>query len=354
MAQDTKIDGILADEEIERKIGNDDELRAKVRRAAELLQKNPNAVNAVRSVIEPLRRNQLTIFLSYKIADAGIAKQLVRTLRLPAGEKLNIKYAEEFQYGDKWREEIEKSITEANWFVLLLPSPSADWDWCLFEAGQFRGNMLAGDKLICLHHPDTPRPEQITEFQAVEGKQSPVENFLRQLFVEPNTIPGMPAINPYAEPEISKIATTICESLTALAGDTFARSIVFGRYVTIQSDAPGEMKGPGDLEDAKLIDTNISRDQFQGMFDILERPGTWGELVGPLVEAQPEGQWLDELTKAISSAAVNRGFNRVQSTFSGIRDKEKYMPVLQRMERRRGDSADSFEIVFREISPSTP
>ena len=47
--------------------------------------------------------------------------------------------------GKPWRNKIREEIHRANWFILLLPDPSEDWDWCLYETGMFEGDLDNGE-----------------------------------------------------------------------------------------------------------------------------------------------------------------------------------------------------------------
>jgi hypothetical protein len=68
-------------------------------------------------------------------------------------------------------------VTAAHWFLLLLPDLPDNWGWQLYEAGIFRGSMLPGDRLICLHHPDVQRAPQLEDYQSVPAEQDAVIRF---------------------------------------------------------------------------------------------------------------------------------------------------------------------------------
>ena len=77
------------------------------------------------------------------------------------------------QVGRDWRAQIEATIPQCDWFLLLLPTPG-ERDWVLYEAGYFsRGQGLAG-RLVCLHHPDNEVSNALGARQSVSAEVGPV------------------------------------------------------------------------------------------------------------------------------------------------------------------------------------
>src|SRR4030095_3468468 len=186
-----------------------------VRRAATKLADENDAVPAVRKLLPALTEKTLPVFFSYKKKDEHAAKAIVELLREKSAGKLGIVYQAEFGkdiVGRKWRDEIRASIARSNWFILLLPDPSDDWDWCLFETGFFEAQRTSGDRLICLHHPDIGGPDPIKDYHAVPATVPEVENFLQLVFVKDDPIPGMKAINPALGNQIPAIARQIVDA----------------------------------------------------------------------------------------------------------------------------------------------
>ena len=110
------------------------------KRAIEILSKEPDGLDDVKKVLPALAEKTLFVFFSYKTKDEATAKTIVKLLRTYAAGKLKISYQADFGkevVGREWRNEIRSEVSRANWFILLLPDPSVDWDWCLYETGLF-------------------------------------------------------------------------------------------------------------------------------------------------------------------------------------------------------------------------
>ena len=145
---------------------------------------------------EPLLTGNVTAFCSYKTKDKPVALKLEALFSKWSGHKLRMIHMAQFPSGKEWRKKI-KEIPSADWFLLLMPEPEADRDWPLFEAGYFRpGGRTLSRRLVCLHHPDNEVTDTLVDHQSVPAETEMVEKFLKELLVEPNWIPGLPAISP--------------------------------------------------------------------------------------------------------------------------------------------------------------
>ena len=116
--------------------------------------------------------------------------------------------------GQDWFNSIKKGLKSANCLVLLVPDDSDEREWPIFEAAFFAGRMLPGERLICLHHPAVQIPRQLAEFQGDKADVAGVGKLLRRLFVKPDVIPGLEAINPNCEPFLEEHARKIAEAFS--------------------------------------------------------------------------------------------------------------------------------------------
>ena len=121
----------------------------RLERAATLLSDKPDALAAVRKLLTTLVDNVVNVFFSYKKVDERAATAIVEALTEFAADKLKITYmagfTEQFA-GRRWRDQISKGVRSANWFILLLPDPSDELNWCLFETGLFEGQLTSADR----------------------------------------------------------------------------------------------------------------------------------------------------------------------------------------------------------------
>ena len=213
------VNEILSDPKIRKIIDRNPQIENSVERAAEILNEEPHPLAAVRESIRGIINNKIDVFFSYKSKDEKTARKVVEQLRVFAGDKLRITYAADFprDAGTNWSKKIRESIKKAQWFILLLPDPSADWDWCLFETGMFRGKMVSDkvNRLFCLHHPDVQPPPQIKEFQAIKAEVDNVQSFLKMVYLDKDPIPGMDPINPHITTDLLEgIAEIIANAIS--------------------------------------------------------------------------------------------------------------------------------------------
>jgi hypothetical protein len=211
-------DELLSDTVIAEFIATHRGAEKRIRRAAEQLAETVEPLTALRKLLSTLDEQIVHVFFSYKRKDEDVAKAIVQILRRHSAGKLQISYMADFGkeiVGKLWRDKIRDEIRKANWFILLLQNPSDDWDWCLYETGLFEAHGTSADRLICLHHPNIDVPNQIEPYQAVSAKIPEVENFLRWVYLEDDSVPGMRAINKEIENGIPEIAKNVVELIRA-------------------------------------------------------------------------------------------------------------------------------------------
>ncbi len=177
-------------------ISSNDPCAEEIIRSVELLKDKDSreVVHSIKKFARAIYNNKINVFISYKPKDEAVATAVVKAMR-GASSKLNITYASEFSSNKDYREKSLRATRNAHWFILLLPDPAEDWDWCLYESGLFRAKKLPGDRLICIHHEGSKIPNQISNVEAVPATRTRLIPFLKKLFCEPNPLPGMDAIN---------------------------------------------------------------------------------------------------------------------------------------------------------------
>ena len=265
-------------------------------------------------------------------------------LRKTSADKLNVTYMADFRklVGRRWRQKIRNEIHCANWFILLLPDPSDDWDWCLYEAGMFEGEMTSADRLICLHHPDTKIPDAIKDYQAVSATVPDVCEFLKMIFIEQNPVPGMGSINKMIEGDIEKIAQEIVDAIRppkAASAQHF-----FGPWVKLQVNNAAALECKEDLDSALLLEAN---DKALGLFDRFSPPATWGELRLGILEQKGDARWREELFHVVRKIANGRYFKPIQAVFHS--QGKMFRPFLVSMNQSgRDGAAEAFHLTFIE------
>ena len=182
---------LLSDPEIENFINTHQGAAGRIEKAARALVGKNDALKSLKKLLPALSQNKVNVFFSYKKKDENAANAIVDVLRSKSAGKLTITYQAEFTekiVGQHWRVKIRDAVHRANWFILLFPDPSDDWDWCLFETGLFEAQLTSADRLICLHHPDIKIPDPIKDYHAVSATIPEVEKFLGMVFKNDNPV----------------------------------------------------------------------------------------------------------------------------------------------------------------------
>jgi len=322
-------------------ISRNDPCAKQIVRAVDILkEENPcEVVQAIKKSARAIYYNQIKVFFSYKLKDEAVASALVKQIRGIAGEKLKITYAKEFETGKDYREKILRATRNANWFILLLPDPADDWDWCLYESGLFRAKKLPGDRLICIHYKGNKIPDQISNFNAVAASRDKLAAFLHELFCRPNPIPGMNAINTAAD--VESIAETI-ESI--VSPPSSLKTVPFHEFVSVRIRVENPLATNDDLNEMEVVDGTPGKLQLFGKG---ERPATWGDLTDQVIDENNDC-WRTELRRALRAARNKNIPDDIHATFTGDNGKH-YLPVLHaKVQVEATGKIDSYIIDFIE------
>lgn len=245
--------------------------------------------------------------------------------------------------GKQWRQKIRESVRTANWFILLLPNPSDELDWCLFETGLFEAQLTSADRLICLHHPDIEIPNPIEGYQGVAATRPEMEKFLRMALVEANPVAGMLPLNPYADKRVPELAARIVDAIRAPKLKIHQK--VFVPAVNLRLEGGAALKGVEDLDAAMVVSAN---DEGLEIFGYEQFAGTFGELRSGIVEEHGDSRWRDELFHVIRKIAQGKTFRPVQAVLSSPNGKV-YRPVAYAVERSgKSGPITSYGLTFAE------
>ena len=316
-----------------------------VNRAAKLLAGKPDGLEALKKLLPSLQEKVVKVFFSYKKKDERAATEVVQLLRTFSANKLKICYQADFTEdiaGRQWRQKIKEEVCGANWFILLLPDPSDDWDWCLYETGLFDHQTTSADRVICLHHPNTDIPDPIKDYHHVPANVPDVEDFLKMVYLKDNPIPGLPALNPFAESEIPRIAREIVSTIRPPF--TLFQEI-YEPWIALKVDYADKLESKEGLDDSMIESAN----QYAlALFDYADQPSTWGQLRGYISEAQGDSRWRDEMFHVIRRIGQGRKFYPIQAVFQANNNKF-YRPVVYAVDKvGRTGPATTFHITFSE------
>jgi hypothetical protein len=315
--------------------------------AARELAYEADAIPALRKLLPALGDKVVRVFFSYKKKDEIAAKRIVDLLRVNSAGKLRIKYQADFTKeitGKKWRDEIQGVIAEADWFILLLPDPNDDWDWCLFETGLFEAQRKSGDRLICLHHPDTKVPTQIDGYHAVPAAIPDVEQFLNMVYVRENPVPGMRAINPDLKDYLPTLAEQIVSAIRPPRKPLSRR--IFEPWLELKIEDAKALSTMDDLDRSVIVNAN---QEALDLFEYIETPHTWGELRSGLPKGPEDSRWREELFHVVRRIAGGRKFYPIQAVFP-TKTGKVYRPVACAIDRLGDDKGaiETYHITFTE------
>ena len=320
-------------------------LKYKIEQAKLILEDEPNSI-ALEKSIDAIVSNRVKVFFSYKFMDVKAATTVITELRKYAGGKLDITLAENFKQlvGTEYAKAIRHAIAEAHWFILLLPDPTVDWDWCLFETGMFRRGMISDkvEKLICIHHPSIQNPPpQISEFQAVRAETNTLKEFLKQVFTKTNPIPGMDAINPDLD---DQTITEVADKIVSAISPPVKREHL-GHSISISLPKPRTLENLDQLKQATILD--CSNDTCK-IFGMRTKPKTWAELTSAVSDSEADTRWQRELLGVIYKLTNGHIFKPIQATFQAYETTKVYRPVLHALDRTAEGVIKAFHIEFVE------
>lgn len=334
-----RVEEILADPRVAKLIRENQKRRPNIVRAAEKLQDKPDAHAAVLKAAHGLVEDRIKVFLSYKKKEERTARKVVDALRSGTG-KLDIFWMVDIPKGTEYRQQIDEETGKAHWFILLLPDPRDDWDWCLFESGLFKGRMLSCDKLFCLYHPNIKEPPtQLEGFNGIPATKKDVTKFVQEALVKKDALYGMDPLNEHAE--IDAIATRIVEAISPPAEEIK----IYYRYpcVTLEvadADAVGTPQG---LDSARILEIEKHVPEIFGRDDM---PSTWGKLIQDLPDGDGEPRWLSELRNNVGAAARGQSFEDSHAPLRDAKGTSVYRVQVLGVSRTKSGLPTAIQILF--------
>jgi hypothetical protein len=318
----------------------------RIKVASEILAEKNDALPALTKLLPALDEQVINVFFSYKTKDEAAATAIVNLLNNYSAGKLDITYQARFTEeiaGQDWREKIRNGVCNANWFILLMPDPSDELDWPLFEAGIFEGQRTSGDRMICLYRDEMP--SQIEGYHGVEiSDTDEISKFLQMIFLNENPVPGMKPLNPGIAGKIAELSQQFVRAISPLKRPVNHK--VFEPWIKLRVKDLVGLQSKDDLDQAEIISAN---DKALKLFDFREAPDTWGSLRSTIAEQKGDGRWREELFWAIRRIATKRHFDPIQAVFHA-HDGKMYHPVVHGIDHRgeRECAIEFFHITFSE------
>jgi hypothetical protein len=341
-----KWEELLKNPEISHFINTHQGAASRIMTASQKLAENTDALEALMKLLPALDQQVVNVFFSYKTEDEAAARAIVDLMEENAAGKLNITYQARFTeeiVGQSWRQEIRNAVDKANWFILLMPDPSNELDWPLYEVGLFEGQRTSADRLICLYRDDVP--SQIEGYQGVQVTDTDeVSKFLQMVFLNENPVPGMKPLNPRMAGKIRELSQQFVRAVSPLKQSINHK--VFEPWIKLRVRDLARLQTRDDLDQAEILSAN---DKVLELFDFMDAPVTWGALRSTIAEAAGDGRWREELFQVIRLIATKRRFDPIQAVFQA-HDGKMYRPVVHAIDHRgeREGLIEFFHITFSE------
>ena len=318
----------------------------RIEMASQILAEKKDAPTALTKLLPALDQQVINVFFSYKTKDEAAATAIVDLLNMHAAGKLNITYQARFTgeiAGQNWREKIRNAVRNANWFILLMPDPSDELDWPLFEAGIFEGQLTSADRLICLYRDEMP--SQIDGYHGVEiSETDEISKFLEMVFLHENPVPGMKPLNPGIARKIPELSEQFVRAMSPLKQSL--NHTVFEPWIKLKVKDLARLQTKDDLDQAEILSAN---DKALELFGFRRAPATWRRLRSRIREAKGDGRWREELFQVIQLIAEERIFDPIQAVFQA-HDGKMYHPVVHGIDHRgeKENVIEFFHITFSE------
>ena len=295
--------------------------------------------------------DQISIFISFKEQDAEIAEQIKRIIQQHG--RIEIHVFKETEGGVEYRDWIKSCLQRSHLFLLIYTDLTADWTWCMYEAGLFTPLNGAPERpLICLHPPHILPPAPLSHYEAVKAEPADlVTRLLRPLYLEtPNLIPA--ATHPVNDYLTDETMQNIAEELTRLMETKGLEPEYYDETIKITINDPTVLQG----EEANIPeDTPIEVVGHRRQLDLLgiqNRTFTWAELREQAkLDSGADASWINELTQALKTAATGNHPGVMTSTFRHIRGGRIYRPNLFRVDKVNGQPLIYYLLFNEELAP---
>ena len=238
---------------------------------------------------------------------------------------------------------IRGSLQRANCFILLVPDDTDEREWPIYEAGIFAGHMLPGDRLICLHHPEVAIPKQLEAFQGIVADAAGIAQLLRVLLIEPDIVPGSPAINPNAD---GLVAGHAAEVAKLFVGPRTLKPRATMCYLTLLLATPGQLR---DIDDLLSATVTAARGLVE-MFGYTGGPGCELRDVLSTGEGSLERHrlWLREIAEVINCEVRQTRAPVPFAKFANPDGTKFFRPVLRQVEEDRQRIVHRIELAVGE------
>jgi hypothetical protein len=285
---------------------------------------------------------KIGIFISYNHEDRVLATVLRQCLITLSSDLAPFIDHIGLEAGDKYENELEKSIGASQWFIMLCSGPlrEKDMSWCLYEAGQFRRKFLQESTeqqikshLFAIYDHELPSPlahlqgvlinrkdifghnldlktdkkaEELEEEALALFENTPIFNCFKTIISKSREEP----LQDLTDTSIRRVLKTNSRTLiSAFINHTIDRKldeIVFQPRISFWLIPPaGQSSGPSKL----IADTPVTADGdvLKELFGLIGKRTTWGTIKASCSEETGnEPAWVNEVEAAAEQVSRDR------------------------------------------------
>jgi hypothetical protein len=274
--------------------------------------------------VEAIMMDGLQIFVSYKSTDFEKATALEKIIRRYT-DGAEFKIAKNMTSGEDWSHWIRNNLKISDILLLLYTDPTAEWDWCLYEAGLFTPlDAEEYRRVICLYAADSEPPRPLKLLQGVPATKDDIKTFLGTLLktneYAPNRQPLRSDLDDDAlDAPAAEIAALFSPTVRQVVPLIPSLSVLIPHEETIQDD---------DLPAGACVQLHAGAGEI--IANLLLEQTTWSAL-RQAVPRQEGTFWLDELARAARAVAHGQKPEPISSTFRAARSGHIYRPVILRV-----------------------
>jgi hypothetical protein len=297
---------------------------------------------------EQLKTEQVNIFISHKHEDEHTAfriRDVLKSLDDHKFPRMNFFLSEEILGGDDWYRWVKERLVETNLLLLLFTDSTRSWDWCLYEAGLFdRLDDAHARRIICLHSRSTEPPKPLKHLQAFSAEPRRVHMFLEQLFIGTELLGVTTPLARWLENVPEKLEA-VAEEISLLIDRVPVETKYFNKYLFIEVQDPESLTGDHIPPDAPVK----ASEKTLAIFD--KQPGEWTwKDIEEKARLNEDQRWLDELARAIHTAAKGDITNPIHAVFHSLGDARTFSPILYRSDRMANGSITFKVLLYEDVS----
>lgn len=269
------------------------------------------------------------VFISHKEEDRQIALSLKTALEHLSQFKMEIFVCEEIPGGADWRKEIEENIANSKIMIFLYTEDKADWSWCLYELGLFRGKKKSlGCRTLCIKRDKIDLPSPLQDLQAYDANESGIKKLIDYLVFDKSLFGEI--LNDELYKEMQKTYDYYVKKIFSCFVPPMSTENCSLRMGITLSEAKGN-----DIKVFALNDGDVlGKDATMTFLDLPPEGCKWSKLYD-VFKKRGQYVWLDQLATTIDQIKSGTKPNFVMQPFISQKG-DNIVPVISSIEKFRG------------------